>query len=72
MKKTQLIHAGKWLLNNFECGNCETGVVQIKRTWTKGGSVTTLVSGCLDCGHEYGIGQASGLQPYTRDDITWP
>lgn len=72
MAKQKLVHAAKWALDNFQCGKCSTGVVQIRRTWTRGGTVTTLISGCLDCGHEYGIGQASQLKPYKRNDITWP
>lgn len=72
MKKPKLIHAGKWALYNFECGMCETGLVQVKRTWARGGIITSSVSGCLDCGHEYGINQCSKLAPYTRNDMTWP
>jgi hypothetical protein len=72
MKKPKLVHAAKYYLKNYECGMCETGVVQIHQKWARGGSVTTLVSGCLDCGHEYGVRQSQALNPYTRDDITWP
>jgi hypothetical protein len=69
--KTNLIHAAKWALSNFECGECKTGVVQVHQVIKRGGIVTTTVSGCLDCGHEYGLHQASKLNKYTRDDITW-
>lgn len=72
MAKKKLIHAAKWWLKNFECNVCSTGVVQVKQTWAKGGVVTTNVSGCLDCGYEFGINQISNLKPYTREDTTWP
>lgn len=71
-RKIQRIHAAKYALFNLECGNCSTGVVQVHRKWARGGTVTTTISGCLDCGHEYGLKQAESLNPYTRDDITWP
>jgi hypothetical protein len=72
MKKAKLVHAAKYALLNLECGKCDTGVIQIFRKWARGGIVTTLVSGCLDCGYEYGLKQSESLKPYTRDDITWP
>lgn len=66
-----VLHKAKWALTNFQCGNCETGVVQVHQVINKRHEVTTTVSGCLDCGHEYGLHQASKLDKYTRDDIVW-
>jgi hypothetical protein len=65
-------HKAKYWLQNYQCGNCESGVVQIHQSWKRGGTVTTIVSGCLDCGHDYGIRQAQELEKYHRDDIVWP
>jgi len=70
MKKKRK-HAVKWVLFNFECGHCDTGVVQIHRVINRNSDVTSTISGCLDCGYEYGIRQAQDLKPYTRDDLTW-
>lgn len=72
MYKTKLKHAAKWNLAQFECGLCETGIVQILSTCNRTGIMTTIINGCLDCGHEYGIRQAYQLKIYTRDDISWP
>lgn len=65
-------HKAKYWLQNYQCGNCETGVVQLHQVWKRGGDITTTVSGCLDCGHSYGIKQGCELEKYTRDDIVWP
>ena len=64
-------HKAKFCLTNYHCGNCETGVVQIHQQAKRGGTITTTVSGCLDCKKEYGILQASKLEIYKRDDIVW-
>jgi len=64
-------HKAKFCLTNYHCGNCETGVVQIHQQMNKRKEVTTTVSGCLDCGKDYGIRQASQLEIYKRDDIVW-
>lgn len=65
-------HKALYWLKNYECDNCSTGVVQIHQKKQKRGStVITIISGCLDCGHQYGIQQASALKEYTRDDIVW-
>lgn len=70
--KTEGGHMAKYALDNFECEMCTTGIVQIHRQWKRGGIDTTIVSGCLDCKYEYGLRQASNLNPYKRDDICWP
>lgn len=71
MAKNSAKHKGIYYLKNFHCGQCETGVVQIHQQQNKKKEVTTTVSGCLDCGHSYGIRQAAELKDYTRDDIVW-
>lgn len=71
MSKNLSQHKAKYCLTNYECGQCQTGVVQIHQQSKRGGIITTTVSGCLDCGHDYGINQASRLKIYKRDDIHW-
>ena len=70
MKKSTSKHACKYALYNYECGMCETGVVQVFSKVSRG-ELTTTISGCLDCGHSYGLRQAQDLTKYTRDDMTW-
>lgn len=70
MAKNQIKHKVRYNLQNFQCGNCETGVVQLYQKKTRN-DVTTYLSGCLDCGHEYGIRQAMDLKKYDRDDLVW-
>jgi hypothetical protein len=53
----------KWQLFEYECDNCDTGVVQIHMQHKRGGIRTDTVSGCLDCKKDFGIGQASKLKP---------
>jgi hypothetical protein len=72
MKNSDVKHKAKYYLENYECGMCETCVVQFHQVWKRGGIVTTTVHGCLDCGHEYGIRQAIELNKYHREDIVWP
>jgi len=73
MSKQTKIHACKYALHNFRCGNCETGVVQLHQEWKRGGNITSVISGCLDCGHEYGIYQAGNLKALSPETETrWP
>lgn len=65
-------HKAKYYLANYQCGNCESGVVQIHQVWKRGNMITTTVSGCLDCGHDYGIRQAQYLKKYESDYTVWP
>ena len=53
----------KWQLYEFECDNCDKGVVQILilNNFRKN-ETTQTVSGCLNCKKSFGIGQASKLQ----------
>lgn len=53
----------KWQLFEFECDNCEIGIVQVHDQHKRGGFKTTTVSGCLDCKKEFGINQALHLKP---------
>lgn len=53
----------KWQLWEFECDNCDTGIVQIHDTHKRGGLKTTEVSGCLNCKKDFGIKQALNLKP---------
>jgi len=53
----------KWQLWEFECDNCEVGIVQVHDLHKRGGIKTTTVSGCLDCKKEFGIRQAFNLKP---------
>lgn len=71
MKKSDVKHKAKYYLQNYECGKCDTGVVQVHQKWSMGCIITTTVHGCLDCGHEYGLKQACELNKYTRNDIVW-
>lgn len=70
-KKEHVPHKAKYYLKNYECGKCSTGLVQIHSTINRQHIVTTTVSGCLDCGYDYGIKQAQTLNKYTREDIVW-
>lgn len=71
--KNNRIHAAKYALDNFRCGECGTGIVQVFRQWKRGGTITTTVSGCLDCGNEYGIMQASKLDVFPKNaEVCWP
>ena len=69
MSKERKQHAVKHALENYHCGMCETGVVQIY-SYIRSSVVTSKISGCLDCGAEYGIRQATRLEKYNRDDMT--
>lgn len=70
--KKQRVHAAKYALYNFHCGKCETGIVQLHQESKRGGNVTTVISGCLDCGHEYGIRQAGDLKRCSKSqEISW-
>lgn len=69
--ETQAKHKAKYSLQNYHCGNCETGVVQIHQSMNRKKEVTIIVSGCLDCGYDYGIRQTAQLNKYDRDDIVW-
>lgn len=70
--KAKRIHAAKYALYNFHCGKCETGIVQLHQESKRGGIITSLISGCLDCGYEYGIGQAQDLKTCSPDqEIRW-
>lgn len=69
--KNNLKHKVKYALENYECGMCETGVIQIHSSINKKSEVTSTISGCLDCGAEYGIRQATDLKPYDRKDMVW-
>lgn len=72
MTKKQRINAVRYAVNNFHCGECNTGVVQIFSKSNLRGEVTTTVSGCLDCGKEYGLRSASYLNPLPHDyDTRW-
>ena len=72
MKNKDVKHKARYYVKNYECGRCETGVVQLCAIQNKRGIVTTTISGCLDCGHEYGIKQAqTSLSDYTRNDLVW-
>jgi len=71
MAKNNTKHKAIYYLQNFHCGKCDTGVVQFFMKQNTRKEVTTLVSGCLDCGHQYGIKQSQGLELYKRDDIVW-
>lgn len=62
----------KYCLTNYHCGRCETGIVQVFQQAKRGGIVTSTVSGCLDCKHEYGLLQASKLEICKPDtEIYW-
>jgi len=69
--KNNIKHKAKYCLQNYHCNKCETGVVQIHQSMNRKKEVTTIVSGCLDCGYDYGIKQAMELPIYERDDIVW-
>jgi hypothetical protein len=56
----------KWQLFEFECDNCETGIVQVMDLHNRRGKTRT-VSGCLDCKKDFGILQASKLTPLKLD-----
>lgn len=62
----------KWHLENYQCDNCDHGLVQVKQEWKRGGTVTSTVSGCLDCKKEFGLIQAAKLKPYEGDIFYWP
>jgi len=72
MAKIKPFRAAKYCLTNYKCGKCNTGVVQIFQEVKRGGNIITQVSGCKDCGHEYGILQSSKLELCPVDyDIRW-
>lgn len=71
MSRNNIKHKAIYYLQNYHCGKCETGVVQLHMKQNRNKEVTTTISGCLDCGHSYGIKQASELKKYERDDIVW-
>lgn len=73
MAKRKNVSAAKYALFNYECGNCKTGVVQQFREWKRGGTIHTTVSGCLDCGYQYGILQWTELKQLSdKIETTWP
>jgi len=51
----------KYGLENFLCGSCSTGIVQVL-TVSSRGTFTQKVNGCLDCKTEYGLLQAARLE----------
>lgn len=53
----------KWQLMEFECDNCDTGVVQVHMQHKRGGIREDTVSGCLDCKKAFGLIQAHSLKP---------
>lgn len=71
MSNKNIKHKAIYYLQNFHCGLCETGVVQLHMKQNRNKEITTTVSGCLDCGHSYGIKQAEKLKFYEREDIVW-
>jgi len=72
MAKTNKIHAAKYALYNFHCGKCETGIVQLHQQSKRNGLITSTISGCLDCGYEYGINQAQDLKICSSEqEIRW-
>jgi len=53
----------KWQLFEFECDNCEVGIVQVHMQHKRGDIRHDEVSGCLDCKKDFGIRQAYALKP---------
>lgn len=54
----------KWMLWNYECDNCDVGLVQIHSVQNRKGFITDTVSGCMNCKKDFGINQASQLKPF--------